>query len=97
MNTCAIPVRFEFDHAKSLRNAEKHGIDFYDAQRIWDRTHLIIPGRSEDEVRSLVIGLIDGVFWTAVITYREDVVRLISVRRARINEVRTFRSALYDA
>jgi uncharacterized DUF497 family protein len=42
-----------------------------------------IQAKSVDEPRWLVIGLIDGKVWSAVITYRSNVIRLISVRRAR--------------
>jgi uncharacterized protein len=39
-----------------------------------------------------VIGLMDGKHWSAVVTYRGVNVRLISVRRARVEEV-----ALYES
>jgi len=79
---------FEFDVAKSEANRIKHGIDFIDAQRLWDDPLLLeIPAKTEDEPRYLVIGLIEGKHWSAVITYRESAVRLISVRRARTEEV----------
>ncbi len=75
---------FEFDAAKSEANHIKHGIDFIEAQRLWDDSQLLeVPAKTEDEPRYLVIGLIDGKHWSAVITYRESAVRLISVRRAR--------------
>ena len=50
-----------------------------------------IPARTEDEPRFVVIGKIAGKYWSAVITYRNDSIRLISVRRSRIEEV-----ALYE-
>jgi uncharacterized protein len=84
---------FEFDPAKSESNRSKHGIDFVEAQGLWgDPMLLEIPAKTEDEPRYLVIGLIDGRHWSAVITYREANVRLISVRRARVEEV-----ALYES
>ena len=79
---------FEFDAAKSESNRIKHGIDFIDAQRLWDDALLLeIPVQTEDEPRFLVIGMIDNKHWSAVITYRESIIRLISVRRARTEEV----------
>ncbi len=42
---------------------------------------LEIPVKPEDEPRFLVVGLIDGKHWTAVITYRGGNIRLIFVRR----------------
>ena len=38
----------------------------------------------------MVIGLIDGKHWSAVITYRGETVRLISVRRSRSSEVQAY-------
>jgi uncharacterized protein len=75
---------FEFDTAKSESNRAKHGIDFVEAQALWDDPMLLeIPAKTDDEPRYLAIGRIDGKHWSAVITYRGDNVRLISVRRAR--------------
>lgn len=79
---------FEFDASKSRINQAKHGIDFVEAQRLWrDDMLLEIPARTENEPRFLVVGCIDQVHWSAVITYRGDRIRIISVRRARDEEV----------
>ena len=84
---------FEFNTSKSESNRLKHGIDFVDAQALWDDPMLLeIPARTDDEPRYLVVGLINGRHWSAVITYREANIRLISVRRARAEEV-----ALYES
>ncbi len=53
---------------------------------------LEIEAKTEDELRYLVIGLIDTKHWSAVITYRGSHIRLISVRRARIEEVVLYES-----
>jgi len=84
---------FEFDEAKSLSNREKHGIDFVDAQQLWSDPDLLeIPARTQDEPRFLVVGRIADNHWSAVITYRTDRVRIISVRRARVEEVTLYES-----
>lgn len=84
---------FEFDTAKSESNRAKHGIDFVEAQALWrDPMLLEIPAKTEDESRYLVIGLINGKHWSAVITYRGANIRLISVRRARTEEVVLYES-----
>jgi len=84
---------FEFDVRKSRRNLEKHGIDFEQAQALWDDPSVLeIPARTEDEPRYLVIGQIGGKHWSAVIAYRGENRRLISVRRARPEEVRLYES-----
>jgi uncharacterized protein len=78
----------EFDEAKSQANKSKHGIDFVEAQALWlDEMLVEIPARTEDEPRFLVVGMVMGKHWSAVITYRGERVRLISVRRARVEEV----------
>jgi uncharacterized protein len=84
---------FEFDPAKSASNRAKHGIDFVEAQALWDDPMLLeIPAKTDDEPRYLVIGMIDEKHWSAVITYREAHIRLISVRRARREEVEIYES-----
>jgi uncharacterized DUF497 family protein len=86
-------VLFEFDAAKSESNRAKHGIDFVEAQSLWSDPMLLeIPAKTEDEPRFLAVGQIDGKHWSAVITYRGSHIRLISVRRARTEEV-----ALYES
>jgi uncharacterized DUF497 family protein len=78
---------FEFDPAKSAANQSKHGIDFVDAQRIWaDIDRLEIPARSAGEPRYQVIGRIGNKTWSAFMTYRNEKIRIISVRRARADE-----------
>lgn len=79
---------FEYDPRKSDANNKKHGIDFEEAQAIWDDTFYIeVPARNLDEPRFLVIGKIRDKHWSAVITYREGNIRIISVRRARDEEI----------
>ena len=53
---------------------------------------LEIPAKTDDEPLFLVIGLIDGKHWSAVMTYRGAHIRLISVRRARSEEVAMYES-----
>ncbi len=86
-------ITFEFDESKSQANLLKHGINFIDAQRLWNDPSLLeIPAKIEDEPRFLMVGIIDGKYWSAVITYRDTNIRLISVRRSRTEEV-----ALYES
>jgi uncharacterized DUF497 family protein len=83
----------EFDTRKSEVNLAKHGIDFHQAQELWRDPLLVeVPARTVDEPRWLVIGLIDGKHWSAVVTYREQRTRIISVRRSRDEEVVIYES-----
>ena len=86
-------MNFEFDAAKSARNLAKHGIDFVEAQRLWeDSDLLVLPAHLILEPRAMVIGVIDDKTWTAIITYRGPNTRIISVRRSRMNEALIYES-----
>jgi len=84
-------MQFEFDTKKSNANKIKHGIDFSEAQALWDDPDLIeVPVKTSDESRFLVVGRIAGKHWSGIITYRADKIRIISVRRARKEEVNIY-------
>ena len=84
-------MQFDFDSHKSEGNRSKHGIDFRVAQALWeDSDRVEIPARMEDEPRLMVIGRIGARVRSAVITYRGDVVRMISVRPANRKEVEIY-------
>jgi len=80
-------MEFEFDPAKSESNREKHGIDFVEAQELWDDpNYLIAPARTVSELRYALIGQWRGKLWTCIFTSRKGNLRIISARRARKNE-----------
>lgn len=84
---------FEYNTEKSQRNLAKHGIDFDTAQTLWNDPDLLeIPAKTVDEKRFLVIGMIDSKHWSAVITYRGENIRIISVRRSKVKEVYLYES-----
>jgi len=84
-------VEFDFDAGKSEENKEKHGIDFVEAQTLWHDPDLIeIPARTVDEPRYVVIGRIKDKHWSGIITYRDEKIRIISVRRSRKEEVEIY-------
>ena len=84
---------FEYDPAKSATNKAKHGIDFDEAQVLWkDAQVLEAPAKTDDEPRFLVIGRIGENHWTAVCAHGGDKVRIISVRRARKQEIDHYES-----
>ncbi len=84
---------FEFDSQKSQSNLKKHGIDFVEAQLLWLDPYLLeIPAKTVDEPRNLMVGKILDKHWSAVVTYRNENIRIISVRRARIEEVKIYES-----
>ena len=86
-------MNFESDPTKSAANLEKHGIDFDEAQMLWGDPDLLeIQAKTVDEPRWLVIGKIAGKHWSAVITYRQEAIRIISVRRSRQEEIELYES-----
>jgi uncharacterized protein len=82
---------FEFDPAKSEGNKQKHGIDFVEAQALWDDPDFVeIPAATIGERRFIVIGKIAGKLWSGIITHRGDRIRIISLRRSRAEEVEIY-------
>jgi uncharacterized DUF497 family protein len=84
-------MEFEFDSEKSIANQRKLGIDFQQARAIWNDTDYIeIPLNTSDEVRYMVIGTINDKTWSGIITYRDETIRIISVRRSRKEEIEIY-------
>ena len=85
-------MHFEFDPEKSRLNKIKHNIDFIEAQVLWDDDDLVeIPAKTVGEPRLIVIGTISDRYWSGIVTFRGETIRIISVRRSRTEEV-----ALYE-
>ncbi len=80
-------MKFEYDPIKSDRNKAKHGIDFVEAQKIWeDNALLLIPTAFITEERCMAIGEWQNKVWSCIFTTRGNTIRLISVRRAKKEE-----------
>lgn len=78
---------FEFDPKKSESNRLKHGIDFIQAQQLWeDANRVVLEARTMDEKRYLLIAQFDERIWSAIYTIRNNSIRIISVRKSRENE-----------
>ena len=91
-------IKFEWDEAKSLKNKKKHGISFEEAKSaFYDERGLLIadPDNSEDEDRFILLGLSSKLRLLVVChCYRgeDDVVRVISARRAESHESLSYKS-----
>ena len=86
-------MEFEFDPDKSASNKKKDGIDFIEAQVLWDDPdRLEVPARTQGEKRFVLIGRSADTHWSAVFTLRAEKVRIISARRAREQEVDAYES-----
>lgn len=86
-------MKFVFDPDKDKINTEKHGINFKEAQDLW-RDERLLQLEAKDgkgvEKRFLFIGKIEQRHWAAIATFRDDTIRLISVRRAREKEIELY-------
>lgn len=86
-------MTFEYDPNKSAANKLKHGIDFQEAQALWNDPWLLeAPARTDDEPRFIVIGRLHAQLWSAICVHRGDNIRIISVRRARRQEIKRYES-----
>jgi uncharacterized protein len=86
-------MQFEFDPRKSELKKLKHGINFTEAQQLWeDPNRLLIPARTSDEPRFLLVAKVSDKHGSAVFTIRDESVRIISVRRSRDEEVEIYES-----
>jgi uncharacterized DUF497 family protein len=85
-------MRFEWDEDKRQSNIEKHGLDFIRAARLFEgRPRLDAASPRGREHRILSIGELEGVVIAVAWTQRrEDICRIISVRRARDEEKRQY-------
>jgi uncharacterized protein len=86
-------VQFEFDPDKSASNKLKHGIDFEQAQALWqDENGVTLFSTFGDEERFLYIAKMPGTGkkWAAIFAYRGEAIRIISCRRARTKEEQTY-------
>lgn len=82
---------FEYDPNKSQTNKQKHGIDFEEAQQLWeDKSLLVFNVQTEPESRQLGIARLNNKYWSAIFTLRGNNIRIISVRRARKKEIELY-------
>jgi len=83
-------MRFEWDEAKDARTMQERGFGFDDASRIFSG-HVVSwedNRRDYGEQRFRAVGETEGDILHVVFTWRGDVMRIISVRRANRKEVR---------
>jgi uncharacterized DUF497 family protein len=86
-------MEFEYDPNKSESSKQKHGINFIEAQKLWNDPYLQeIPARDLDELQFLVIGKIAGKYWSGIITYRSENIRIISIHGSRYEEIELYES-----
>ncbi|MEL6780044.1 MAG: BrnT family toxin [Cyanobacteria bacterium J06597_16] len=82
-------MQFEWDEAKNLANIQKHEIDFVDVPAMFDQSMLVELDSRFDygEERWFGIGFLgNGVAVVVWAQRQQDVIRIISARRANRNE-----------
>jgi uncharacterized DUF497 family protein len=77
-------MRFEWDEAKRRTNIRKHGIDFADAEKVFEGITVTIEDTRAEygERRFVTLGVTMGRVVVVVHTEESDVIRIISVRKA---------------
>jgi len=84
-------MAFEWDDNKNKVNITKHGIDFVDAKEIWQGKVMEFPSpQDHNEERIIAIGLYKERCITVIYTWRDNIRRLISARKARENEQKDY-------
>jgi len=88
-------MRLEWDEAKRAANLAKHGIDFSLAEQFDIENAKIGPDerRSYGEPRYIALGLIGTRVPVLIFTWRGEVVRVISLRKANQREIATYEQA----
>jgi uncharacterized protein len=76
-------MKFEYDQKKAKTNKSKHGISLEEARELWFVPSVELKARTVDEPRFMIIGKINGKFYSCIYTMRGEVIRLISARRSR--------------
>lgn len=94
-----LPMNFEWDEAKSEACFRERGFDFaYAARAFFDPDRLIQADtrRSYGEERYQLLGKIEQRLFVVVYTPRDDVLRIISARKANQREVRHYEDSTRD-
>jgi uncharacterized protein len=77
-------MRFEWDDHKKRINLDKHGIDFADLEMLFNSTTITMLDNRYDygELRYISIGMLNGIILTIAHTETDEVIRIISARKA---------------
>ena len=85
-------MEYEWDETKNAANRREHGIDFSLVEIFnWDFAQFDIDDREDyGELREIATGYIGDVLHVLIFTDREEVIRVISLRKANKKERRAF-------
>ncbi len=87
-------MTFQWDPHKAKANLQKHGVQFADAVAVFeDEAAITIADEHPDEERFITIGMDTlGQILVIVYTWRGDIIRIISARKATANERKVYKS-----
>ncbi len=88
-------MEFEYNEEKSRSNRAKHGIDFLEAQALWDSPHVEFSAMSQFENRFALIGMLRGKLYTCIYTIRDERIRIISCRCSRRKEANLYEKSVF--
>lgn len=91
-------VKFEWDEEKRIANLKRHGIDFRDVYRVFDFDRFLIEDDRYDygERRWISFGLLFGEVIAVAHTETDEVIRIISARRAEKHEEERYFKSIRD-
>jgi uncharacterized DUF497 family protein len=91
-------MRYEWDEAKPRINLTRHGIDFLHVAQVFDGLTLDLNDNRYDygETRLFTLGLLNGEVVAISYTQRDDLIRLITARRASRNEEITYFKEIWN-
>jgi len=91
-------MRFEWDDEKRDRNLRKHGLDFRDVPAAFAQETLTIRDQRFDygEVRCVTFSILEGVVVAVVHTETDELVRVISFRKATLREQKYYYAKIRD-
>jgi uncharacterized DUF497 family protein len=81
-------MKFEWDENKRRTNLERHGLDFEDAYRVFTEEAYVVEDTRENygEPRYILTGLLYSRVVIVAFTTHNDVIRIISMRKATKRE-----------
>lgn len=81
-------MRFVWDESKRQANLKKHGLDFADAEKVFDGPMVLVGDNRKDygEQRMIGIGLLDCLVVLVVHVESDTAIRIISMRKADSDE-----------
>jgi uncharacterized DUF497 family protein len=85
-------MEFEWDEVKRRANYTKHGLDFRDAEKVFQGITLTADDNRQDygEPRFISLGLLEDMVVVVVYTMRGEKTRIISMRKANQREKKTY-------